>query len=268
MFENLRKAIKECPNILITAGAGMGVDSGLPDFRGEDGFWKAYPPLKKLGIDFANLANITSFLEKPELVWAFYLHRQKLYQKTNPHYGFELLRDLVSDKDYFILTSNVDEAFQKAGFEEAKIYECHGNINYFQCLKGCSDLIWRNEVIDEIDMNDFRVENPPICPLCKRIARPNIVLFSDWTFNDSRIHKQEYQFRKWVKSKEEEELIIIEIGAGLHISTIRNWGEKIAKENSNAKLIRINPKECKIDDRLGVGIKMRGLEALKLLLEP
>ena len=59
-MNNIQKAkqiIKDAEAILITAGAGMGVDSGLPDFRGNEGFWKAYPPIKKLGLDFADMAN-------------------------------------------------------------------------------------------------------------------------------------------------------------------------------------------------------------------
>ena len=58
--------------LLISAGAGMGVDSGLPDFRGSQGFWNAYPPYKKLGLDFYDLANPDWFARDPELAWGFY----------------------------------------------------------------------------------------------------------------------------------------------------------------------------------------------------
>ena len=50
-------AIRDANTLVITAGAGMGVDSGLPDFRGKEGFWKAYPPLKKLGVSYAGISN-------------------------------------------------------------------------------------------------------------------------------------------------------------------------------------------------------------------
>jgi len=73
--ENIKKAkevIEKADALLITAGAGIGVDSGLPDFRGKEGFWRAYPIAKKLGLSFAELANPRWFKENPELAWAFY----------------------------------------------------------------------------------------------------------------------------------------------------------------------------------------------------
>lgn len=56
----------------ITAGAGMGVDSGLPDFRGSKGFWEAYPALARAGIEFRSIANPAAFKDNPRLAWGFY----------------------------------------------------------------------------------------------------------------------------------------------------------------------------------------------------
>src|SRR5207245_5238982 len=77
--------------LLIGAGAGMGVDSGLPDFRGTQGFWRAYPPYEKLGLDFASVANPRWFASDPELAWGFYGHRLNLYRSSRPHDGFRIL---------------------------------------------------------------------------------------------------------------------------------------------------------------------------------
>jgi len=68
----IKQTIQEADAILITAGAGIGVDSGLPDFRGDEGFWKAYPPLKKLGLNFSQMANPKWFDTNPFLAWGFY----------------------------------------------------------------------------------------------------------------------------------------------------------------------------------------------------
>src|ERR1700712_4392664 len=84
--------IQSADGILITAGAGMGVDSGLPDFRGDQGFWKAYPRYAELGLNFAELANPRWFQKDPYLAWGFYGHRLHLYRTTVPHAGFALLR--------------------------------------------------------------------------------------------------------------------------------------------------------------------------------
>src|SRR3954470_3296910 len=85
-------AIRLAEAMLIGAGAGIGVDSGLPDFRGNEGFWKAYPPLKKLGLSFTRMANPYWFRQDPEQAWGFYGHRQNLYRATHPHPGFAILR--------------------------------------------------------------------------------------------------------------------------------------------------------------------------------
>ncbi len=84
-------ALRGADALLITAGAGMGVDSGLPDFRGSEGFWRAYPPYRKLGLHFEQLANPSAFRGDPQLAWGFYGHRLKLYRSTRPHRGFETL---------------------------------------------------------------------------------------------------------------------------------------------------------------------------------
>src|SRR3982751_1480380 len=75
LLERAARAIRASEAIVIGAGAGMGVDSGLPDFRGGQGFWKAYPPYAELGLDFVLLANPRLFSTDPKLAWGFYGHR-------------------------------------------------------------------------------------------------------------------------------------------------------------------------------------------------
>ncbi len=72
------EAIREADALLIAAGAGMGVDSGLPDFRGPEGFWKAYPPFGRLGLHFQQLACPGTLVRDPHLFWGFYGHRLNL----------------------------------------------------------------------------------------------------------------------------------------------------------------------------------------------
>src|SRR5437763_454928 len=83
-------AVSSADALLFTAGAGMGVDSGLPDFRGDRGFWKAYPAFERLGLSFVDQANPQWFLDDPTLAWGFYGHRLTLYRATEPHPGFSL----------------------------------------------------------------------------------------------------------------------------------------------------------------------------------
>ena len=114
------RIITEAEVFVITAGAGMGVDSGLPDFRGDQGFWQAYPPYARLGFSFMDCANPEHFQRDPAFGWGFYGHRTNLYRSTVPHEGFHIIRRWIerNSADYFVVTSNVDGQFQKAGYDD------------------------------------------------------------------------------------------------------------------------------------------------------
>ena len=84
------EAIRNADALLIAAGAGMGVDSVLPDFRGPEGFWRAYPLFRRLGRRFEEMSNPAWFVADPELAWGFFGHRLNLYRSTEPHAGFAL----------------------------------------------------------------------------------------------------------------------------------------------------------------------------------
>src|SRR3954447_7539847 len=101
-------AIAGAQALLVAAGAGMGVDSGLPDFRGDQGFWKAYPPYAALGLSFSDLANPRWFESDPTLAWGFYGHRLNLYRTTVPHEGFAALERWTRRMPLgrFVYTSN------------------------------------------------------------------------------------------------------------------------------------------------------------------
>src|SRR4029077_20556163 len=92
------QAISAADAVLIGAGAGMGVDSGLPDFRGKEGFWRAYPPIAKLGLEFASVSNPSWFVKDPAFAFAFWKHRYHLYTTTKEHEGYHILKDLAAAK--------------------------------------------------------------------------------------------------------------------------------------------------------------------------
>ncbi len=267
-IDAIRDFVADAEAVLVTAGAGMGVDSGLPDFRGTEGFWRAYPPLAKLGIRFEEMADPRWFQEDPELAWAFYGHRLHLYRSTVPHRGFALLRQLIDRKggDGFVFTSNVDGQFQKAGFDERGIYEVHGSIHHLQCLENCSDAVWPNEEEVPVDPERFRALHIPRCPRCGAVARPNILMFGDWGWNPARSEAQALRFQTWLEGNIERALVIIEIGAGTAIPTVRRQGESIAAGFPKAKLIRINPREPELDPDLGWSLAMGGREGIEAIL--
>jgi len=249
-IENLHKAkhlLQEADAIFITAGAGMGVDSGLPDFRGVEGFWNAYPKARELGLRFEELANPEWFETDPQLAWAFYGHRLHLYRETVPHKGFKKLLELSNTKKYgaYVFTSNVDGQFQKAGFSEKEIMECHGSIHHLQCIHNCHGRLWpADETFIQIE-EGFKAKEPlPSCPFCGAIARPNILMFGDFSWEYARTDTQRDRLGIWINKLEQEgaKLAIVEIGAGTAVPTVRNTSEQIALR-FNVPLIRINPRE-------------------------
>jgi len=267
-IKEAKEVLRDAGALLITAGAGMGVDSGLPDFRGNAGFWRAYPVAKKLGLSFVELANPHWFDEDPALAWAFYGHRLHLYRDTTPHPGFSMLLDTAKSKgEWFVFTSNVDGQFQKAGFDEEHIVECHGSIHHLQCTR-CDAGIWPADGVEiPIDMEAFRALSWPHCPRCGATARPNILMFGDWGWDSRRTDAQQLRFEDFLQRTivKRLDLVIVEIGAGTAVPTVRLTGERIARE-LDAKLIRINPREPDIDPRLGWGMPMGGLEGIEAMV--
>ncbi len=261
-------AIEEAEAVLITAGAGMGVDSGLPDFRGPEGFWRAYPVIGKLGYRFEEMANPEWFEKDPRLAWAFYGHRHRLYRSTDPHSGFFRLLELCGRKKggCFVFTSNVDGQFQKAGFPEEKIMEVHGSIHWLQCSKRCGEDIWKADFPEiEIDPETFRAKGAlPRCPRCGAVARPNILMFGDYGWISTRTDAQYGRMGEWLREREGRSWVIVEIGAGKAVPTVRITGERLAARY-RARLIRINPREFDVPEG-EIGIAMGAKAAIERLV--
>ena len=78
-MQHIKNLLHSCHHLLITSGAGMSADSGLPTFRDKEGFWREYPALRELGIDFQEIANPSAFLFQLSLAWSFYAHRHNPY---------------------------------------------------------------------------------------------------------------------------------------------------------------------------------------------
>jgi NAD-dependent SIR2 family protein deacetylase len=267
VVEKAAIAISEADALLVSAGAGMGVDSGLPDFRGNEGFWNAYPPFRKLGVSFVDMANPGWFTRDPELAWGFYGHRLGLYRATDPHEGFQIIRRWAEGTKHgpFVFTSNVDGHFQKAGFDHQLIYECHGSLHHLQCTGPCRLDIWRAEATDiSVDESTFRAQPAlPQCPACGALARPNVLMFGDWNWIPHRSHAQESRFATWLESATGSKIAVVEMGAGSAVPTVRLTSEQVASRY-NASLIRINPREPQAP-RGEIGISAGALESLQTI---
>lgn len=246
----------------------MGVDSGLPDFRGNSGFWQAYPPYARLSLSFAECANPEHFLRDPAFGWGFYGHRTNLYRETIPHEGFQILQRWSTRKNLpcFVVTSNVDGQFQKAGFDDDQILEVHGSIHWLQCLKPCSEAIWPNQEQVPVDIQTMRASSIPHCPSCNSVSRPNILMFGDWSWLPQRTNEQEQRLQRFLGEHTDKKIVVIEMGAGTAIPTIRAMSERIGWQYEQATVIRINTREPEIKAP-HIGLACGALEGLQKIDE-
>ena len=262
-IERAAALIAAADALVIAAGAGMGVDSGLPDFRGNAGFWKAYPALAQNGTAFIDIASPAAFFADPRRAWGFYGHRLALYRDTRPHPGYRLLKRWGDTKRHgcFVFTSNVDGHFQLAGFDPLRIDECHGTIHRLQCLLPCSRLSWpAGGFQPRVDEVRCILDGPvPACPHCGAIARPNVLMFDDVGWVGERRELQAARCRDWLEGVRRP--VVIEIGAGQDIPTVRHFAHRVVLRHGGA-LVRINPRAPHIGKLPGVGIAGGALAAL------
>jgi len=182
-----------------------------------------------------------------------------------------------------------DSQFQKAGFDPDKIYECHGTLSYLQCTEPECDEVWEampND-IPYVDDNLQPTSPLPICPTCGAFARPNVSMFGDtnFTWKDSRATVQKHAFLKWLRkvygnldeaqslrrsqrNKRKGQMVILEIGCGISLHSIRMEVELLLSQNTtenSVHCIRINPTNSAISPG-NVGIGLGSREALQEIM--
>jgi NAD-dependent SIR2 family protein deacetylase len=268
--------------ILITSGAGMSVDSGLPDYRSNQGI---IAKLNEKGYTYNDISDSKAFLENAEYSWGWYAEQMQIYLEATPHLGYHLIKKYIEDNklEYFIFTSNVDCMWKKAGFDKNKILEYHGSLDYLQSLS-------KHGPVWETDLNEIKnikydkvtykcdVSTIPKSKYDNQYARPNVCLFNDKKyFNTTRFYEIDKIFSEWyiTMSKLNKRIVVLEIGAGIIVPTIRERSETFIKDylinvdvdnkEDYAKLIRINPVYTNVPEG-HISISLTGLKALELLL--
>ena len=146
----------------------------------------------------------------------------------------------------FVFTSNVDGQFQRAGFDPQRIVECHGAIDTWHCTRPCGFGIFPAPLgLVIVDPRSFRAVDPlPRCPGCAALARPNVLMFGDDSWQESRTRAQRSRLEAWLGELKRRRggLAIVECGAGTAVPTVRLLGEALARR-AGTTLIRINLRE-------------------------
>ena len=246
-IERAARAIREANALLITTGAGMGVDSGLPDFRGRHGVWAG-----DFGHDVKQLMSPKGLRERSGRAWGFYAEAVALFDRTPPHSGFLVLQRLAErmTEGYFGFTSNVDRHLQRAGLDPARIVECHGTMERLQCTVECGVGIFPQRGRVAVDPRTHEALAPlPSCPQCGAMARPNVLMFADFKWDGRISDLQRQRMNDWLDrvARSKARLAVIECGAGTTIATVRSMSELVTVDRQ-ALLVRINPDEPMVPD--------------------
>lgn len=254
--------LKEAEVLVLLTGAGMSVDSGLADYRGDGGQWgKVESDTKK---SIFQVVNPQQFYDDPKQAWRLFGTRLKKYSLTTPHQGYAILLDWIErfQLDYFVLTSNIDRQLQKAGFDANRLREVHGSLAHFQCTDpAVSDKIWENTIPPDQLLADIEQGIYPKCPFSGLPARPNTYMFRDSTYVNTRSREQKSRFLTFLEQNKGKKMIAFEIGSGPHVQTIRVATRMLRKEHQ-AHIVRINPVHFKMKAP-NIGLAKGALAALQ-----
>ena len=243
-IEKVAKVIKEAEYILIGGGSGLSTAAGL-EYSG-DSFKNNFGDFIEK-YNFTDLYSATFYdFKTQEEKWAFWARLISLNRyNENPLELYSKLLDLVNNKEYFVLTTNVDAQFEIAGFNKDNIFATQGDYGKLQCSKACHNKLYSNKDLVEKwlkDTKDCKIPSDEImyCPVCNEEMDVN--LRKDGYFvEDDYWFKQSDRYIDFLKKIKDKKVALIEIGVGFNTpGIIRFPFEQLVKDNDNYSLIRIN----------------------------
>lgn len=229
--------LKRSERVMISTGAGISAESGVPTFRGPGGLWKDFKP--------EELATPEAFARDPKKVWEWYDWRRTLLKDIQPNPGHYALVELETMlRRSFLFTQNIDGLHQKAGSK--KVYELHGNIWNVRCI--------RERKVFSLSETPLK-QLPPVCS-CGAYLRPDVVWFGEALPED-------IMETAWLMSKQCEVFFLIGSSATVQPAASLAW---VAKENG-AIVVEVNPESTSIADIADESFRGRSGEILPQLVE-
>ena len=234
MFDTVAQKLKDSRKIVFVTGAGISQESGIPTFRGKDGYWRKYDPMK--------LASIDAFYDDPKLVWEWYEDRRKNILSVKPNEGHFAISQMEEFKDVVVLTQNIDGLHQRSG--STNVLELHGSIIRIKCTV--------------CDFTDNITENfeslPPKCK-CGSMLRPDVVWFGEPLPQNI-----------WQSAIKEASIcdVMVIVGTSLVVSPA-NTLPVYAKQNG-AILIEVNPEKTVMSNDMTLSIQATSVGVLPKML--
>lgn len=221
--------------VLVITGAGISAESGIPTFRGKDGYWR--------NLDPAKLATPEAFKENPSLVWEWYRERRRWIRAAKPNAAHKAVVELAKRASEFLLvTQNVDDLHVRAGLAMEKIVQIHGDIFVTRCSR-C-----------DISRNDHRHERKDDCPQCGAIMRPGVVWFGE------QLDPRKIDMVEDFLAGGPCDLVLV-IGTTALFGYIVDWATR-----ASGRLIEINPERTVLSDLANEVIREPAATALPRLV--
>ena len=234
MFDIVSQKLNDSRKIVFVTGAGISQESGIPTFRGKDGHWRKYDPMK--------LASIDAFYDDPKLVWEWYEDRRKNILEAKPNEGHIAISKLEKFKDVVVLTQNIDGLHQRSG--STNVLELHGSIIRIKCTvcNFTSDITSNFESL------------PPKCE-CGNMLRPDVVWFGEVLPQDV-----------WKNAIKEANTCDVMIIAGTSLAVSPANTLPLYAKQSGATLIEVNPEKTVMSNEMDLSIQATSTNALPTML--
>ena len=274
-MERLKAALQGCDAVVIGAGSGLSTAAGFT-YTGER-FEKCFSDFAaKYGIKDMYSGGFYPFptMEEFWAYWSRYIFINRYQDAPKPVYD-DLLK-LVADKDYFVITTNVDHCFQKAGFDKKRLFYTQGDYGLFQCSEPCCQETFDNEAVIRQMMEqqeDMKIPTKllPVCPHCGKPLTMN--LRSDNKFvEDEGWHRAAERYENFLRTHAGQKTLFLELGVGYNTPVIIKYPFwQMTTKNPNATYVCINqgqavcPREIQqqsICINADIGSALRGLSQM------
>ena len=210
--------------VFVITGAGVSAESGIPTFRGKDGYWR--------NLDPAKLATPEAFARDPELVWEWYRERRQRICNAQPNAAHAAITRLAQHADEFLLvTQNVDDLHARSGLRADKMVQIHGDIFVTRCSRCDFGFTEGMEEQQEI----------PKCTRCAALMRPGVVWFGE------QLPWKELQRVENYLDRGACDLVIV-AGTTATFGYIVDWALRASPERFRGELIEVNPEETPLSE--------------------
>ena len=257
-MKDIFKIINDADSVLIGAGSGLSTAAGI-DYAGARFRTDFKPFIEKYNFTDLYTSSFYNF-DSQEEYWAYWAkHIDFANTGREGTSTYKNIFEAIKNKNYFVITTNVDDQFYKTGFDEDKIFRVQGSYRLIQCSSACHNKLYDDKkLVDKMLKNidkDLKVptELVPICPVCGESMEPN--LRKDAYFvQDDLWYKQNKAYEKFIEDNKDKKVVLLEFGVGFNTpGIIRFPFEQMVSVYQNWKLIRFN-KECSsfipLDDKL------------------